>query len=416
MCASTPQASAMRRRADVRGIGEHLGQRDEAVHRLVVVDGEAAVAQRHAHVPHRVHRRLAGIERHRQRQDLEGRAHLVDAGGQPVDARRIVGFLRIVRIEVRLRHHRDDLAGVDVEDQAGRRLGLELLARLDELVAHRELHAQIEGEIDRALQAVAGEPGHVQRGEPLPVEPLLHAGDALVVDVHQADLVRDDRAVRIDALVLGQEADAGNAEPVHFALLLRRDLALEPDEAALRRQTVAHFLGVEVGQRRGEQFDRLVDVDQLARLGEQRRRLDVGGEDFAAAVEDVGPRGGDRVLADGAAAAVALAHIGEHHELGADDAIDAGEEHDGEAEPRLGLDIAVDVAAVEQRADEALPAGFAKLRRVRHAVTVWPAPAPVRCRWSPARRRAWRRSDRRPAAASPADAAAGGRAYRTAST
>ncbi len=81
-------------------------------------------------------------------------------------------------------------------------------------------------------------------------------------------------------------------------LLLRRDLALEPDEAALRRQPLAHFLGVEVGQRRGEQLDRLVDVDQLARLGEQRRRLDVGGEDLAVAVEDVGPRGGDGVLAD----------------------------------------------------------------------------------------------------------------------
>ena len=58
---------------------------------------------------------------------------------------------------------------------------------------------------------------------------------------------------------------------------------------------------------RGEQFDRLVDVDQLARLGEQRRRLHVGGEDHAVAVENVGPRGGDGVLADAAAAAVAVA-------------------------------------------------------------------------------------------------------------
>ena len=95
---------------------------------------------------------------------------------------------------------------------------------------------------------------------------------------------------------------------------LRRDLALEPDEAALRRQPLAHFGGVEVGQHRGQQFDRLVDVDELARLGEQRRRLDVGREDLAVAVEDVGPRGRDRVLADAAAAAMAVATVGEHHQ------------------------------------------------------------------------------------------------------
>ena len=77
-------------------------------------------------------------------------------------------------------------------------------------------------------------------------------------------------------------------------------------------EPVARFLAVEIGHHRGEQFLRLVDVDQLARLGEQRRRLHVGGEDLAVAVEDVGPRGGDRVLADAAAGAVAVAVLGEH--------------------------------------------------------------------------------------------------------
>ena len=104
-------------------------------------------------------------------------------------------------------------------------------------------------------------------------------------------------AVRIDALVLGEEADAGNAEPVNLALLLGRDLALEPDEAALGGEPLAQFLGVEIGQLGGELLFRVVDVDQLARLGEQRRRLHVGGEDGAVAVDDVGPGGGDRVLA-----------------------------------------------------------------------------------------------------------------------
>ncbi len=176
-------------------------------------------------------------------------------------------------------------------------LALIFFARGDELVAQRELHAQIEREIDRPLQLVGGKPRHVQRGEPLPIEPLLDAGDALVVDVHVADLVRDHRPVGIDALVLGQEADAGNAEPMDLLLLARRDLALEPDEAPLRRQALAHFVGVEIGQHRGEQFNRFVHVDDLARLGEQRRRLHVGGEDLPVAVEDVGTRGSDGVCA-----------------------------------------------------------------------------------------------------------------------
>ena len=108
--------------------------------------------------------------------------------------------------------------------------------------------------------------------------------------------MRDLGAVRIDALVLGQEADARNAEPVDLLLLLRRDLALEPGEAALAvAEPLAHFLGVEIGHHGGEQLDRLVDVDEPLRLGEQRGRLHVGRQDLAVAIEDVGPRGRDRV-------------------------------------------------------------------------------------------------------------------------
>ncbi len=43
---------------------------------------------------------------------------------------------------------------------------------------------------------------------------------ALVVDIDVTEEMRDLRSVGIDALVLGQEADARNAEPVHLGLLL----------------------------------------------------------------------------------------------------------------------------------------------------------------------------------------------------
>ena len=209
---------------------------------------ELAVVQRAARIPHRVEVVLAGIQRHRQRERLEGRSHFVDAGGQAVDTIGVVRFLRIVRIEIRHRHHRHDLAGPDVGDEAGGGLGLELLLGLQQFVAQRVLDAQVDRQLHRLLQPVGGEAGAMQIGQTVAVQPLLHAGDALVVDVDQADQMRDFGAGRIDALVLAQEADAGNAETVNVLLLLRRDFALQPDEALARRQAVAHFAGVEVGQ------------------------------------------------------------------------------------------------------------------------------------------------------------------------
>ena len=194
-------------------------------------------------------------------------------------------------------------------------------------------------------------PARCSAASPLAVEPLLDAGDALVVDVDVADHVRDLGAVRIDALVLGEEADAGQAEPVDLLLLLRRDLALEPDEAALAttsrsRTSVASRSGSTAVSSSTASSTSMM----LARLGEQRRRAHVGREDLAVAVEDVGPRGRDRVLADGCGARRGRRHRREHHEPHGDDAIDDGESDDGEADARARLDVAVDVAAVEQRA------------------------------------------------------------------
>ena len=74
------------------------------------------------------------------------------------------------------------------------------------------LDAQVDGEFDRLLQTVGGKAGAMQIGETVGVEPLLDAGNALVVDIDEADQMRDCGAARIDALVLAQEADAGNAE------------------------------------------------------------------------------------------------------------------------------------------------------------------------------------------------------------
>ncbi len=198
----------------------------------------------------------------------------------------------------------------------------------------------------------------MQIGKTVIVEPFLHAGDALVVDVDEADQVRDFVAGRIDALVLAQEADAGNAEAVNLQLLLRRDFTLQPDEAFLRRQALAHFAGVEIRQRRGQELDRLVLVDDAARLAEQAWRLDVGGQHLAVAVDNVGPCGRDRILRRGTARAVAVGADRKHHKPPADDRIDRrkGDHRESDAGTRLGG--AVDIAAVKQAADQPLPPRF----------------------------------------------------------
>ena len=134
--------------------------------------------------------------------------------------------------------------------------------------------------------------------------------------------------------------------------LLRRDLAPQPDEAAPHGQALAHFRGVEVGDHGGQQFDRLVLVDDPVRLAEQRGRAHVGRQDFAVAVEDVGPRGRHRV---GRIGAPHRGVVGRriHHQPAGDDRIADAERDDGEPDARLRLGRAVDVAAVEQRAQRA---------------------------------------------------------------
>ena len=234
--------------SDVRREGEDFRPGQHAVLRVIVADVEFSVAQRGACIERGVEVELAAVEPHRECQRLEGRAQFEHTGGEPVNARRVARFPRIVRIEIRHRHHRDDFAGAHVGDQSGRGLGLELVARGQQLVAHRVLDPQIDCELYRLLQPVGREPGGVERREPIAVDPFLHSGDALIIDIHQADQMRDLGAVGINALVLVEKADARNAEPINILLLLRRDLALEPGKAALLvAEAIAHVLGVEVG-------------------------------------------------------------------------------------------------------------------------------------------------------------------------
>ena len=155
----------------------------------------------------------------------------------------------MVRIEIRQRGEGDDLPRIDVHDGGRSGLRLEFFDALGEFVANRMGHLEVEGEGDglqilgRQVEAEA-----VEGGEALSVDIFLDAGDALVVDVGEAENMGGDRAVRVDAPVLRQEADAGQAETEDFVLFLRRDVALDPDETLARAEPLAQLLRIEVRQ------------------------------------------------------------------------------------------------------------------------------------------------------------------------
>ena len=141
----------------------------------------------------------------------------------------------------------------------------------------------------------------------------------------------------------------GMPEPMDLLALLRRDLALEPDEAALASEPLAQLGGVEVGQRRGEQLD--ASSTSMMRCGSANSE---GVRTSVARTSPLRSRISGRAVADGvrrcrAPRQVAVRRGREHDQPGGDDAIDRSEKmRIGQADARPRFGGAIDVAAVEQ--------------------------------------------------------------------
>src|SRR5260370_355449 len=225
----------------------------------------------------------------------------------------------------------------------------------------------MDAEADRLLLAVDAETGAVQIGKTAVVDPFLDTGVALIVDIDVTNNVREFVAVRIDAFVLGQESDARNAEAVHFTLLGRRDVPLEPGKTTLRSEPLAHFATIEVRQHARQELSCLVGIDDAAWLREQRWGLEVGCENFAVAVEDIGPRRRNRIGRSAAAYHVGIGRGRIEHEATRDNGIDKDESEKSEAETRVCLAGAIDATAVKQRLHyppgPASPCGRGRLAR-----------------------------------------------------
>ena len=91
------------------------------------------------------------------------------------------------------------------------------------------------------------------------LEAQLEAGEATVVRARVAEHVRSDAALRIDAPLFLQEADAGQAAPLERLRLLRICLPLDVDEALrLVEQLRVEHIGIDAQRLRGCQRNRRV--------------------------------------------------------------------------------------------------------------------------------------------------------------
>ena len=182
-----------------------------------------------------------------------------------------------------------DLAGAGLEHEGGGRRGR--VARRGQLqffgepVLHADVERQAQGRGRHAPRPLHGlHPSRV-------VEQALDAGLPLVVGVDGADEVAGERAQRIGALELGAEGEAGEAQIVHALGHPRGEPARHPDEApAAVGERLAQLGFVEAGKGGGELLDDLVEVEDQVRVGVERIDGDVGREQAAVAIDDVGPR------------------------------------------------------------------------------------------------------------------------------
>ena len=175
----------------------------------------------------------AAVERDRGIEDLEDRAHLVEPERGAVEAR-VVARLRPAR--------------------AGSKSGSETRDSTSPVFRSRMMPAPpmpLKSAIARfssscrmcctrtSIESCSGRSPPCSRSSNDALDP----GKAAAIDVGVADQVRGEVALRIDPLGLGLEIDAGQAEAIDRLLLARRQVALQPHEAAL---------GVELGGGRGD--------------------------------------------------------------------------------------------------------------------------------------------------------------------
>src|SRR5262249_33653642 len=252
---------------------------------VIIRNRKATDVDRMARIVGARDRRGSVVERHCDGKNLEDRAKFINAERVPIEhpIRQGKGGMfgvrntRMVRIEIRQRHHRQDFAGVDVHDQSGSALRGEIIDDPLQLLTKDVLDAEVERQLERFPTV----PKRV-------VQTTFDSGKARVVDAGVADDMRRQRPVWIDAALFVLELQGRKPELVYLVLFARRQMALYIDEALSRGQLGVDLRALEAGKGL-HQFPRGISgVVDLFRVGIDGRAVERGGQQLAIAIDNVG--------------------------------------------------------------------------------------------------------------------------------
>ena len=217
--------------------------------RIRVVDHVVADRHRPRHRQPGPERDRPLLDRGRRGDDLVGGARFVGVGDGAVAERRARRVRERVRVEPRVAHHRQDLACPGVHHDHGAPAGALLLHRLLE----RRLRLELEVAVDRRDDRGSGDrrkllvdPAHdrlarkaelvrllPRRARQHVLVPELEPGQTDAIGAHEPEHLGRERTRGVGAPRGGQQADAGEVEPLDPVGGIATQLPGEVDERAV---------------------------------------------------------------------------------------------------------------------------------------------------------------------------------------
>jgi len=304
------------------------------VHRdLAVVEFLGAII----HLSHRLHD--ARVHRHRDGERLEGRSQLVHPKRRAVEARFGGSLAGDIGIETGQRSHRQHFAGVNVHHHARRADRRKLGHRGIELMLERLLDLARDRQSERL-------PARCRVGQSL-VERPLDSGGAMAVDVGEAQHMRGQAGLRIEAVGGPLQCHARLAQRIDRLDQLRRSAAAQVEKGFARADhgEIARLVLFGHQLRQVARQFQLV-ADDLRWVERDAPHVDRACQRLAVTIDDIAARRDQR--ADHPAPARMIAERGQPqqaaHDQRDDHAIDDQAEHQPLVENRENLPTLSDQA------------------------------------------------------------------------
>ena len=221
-------------------------------------------------------------------QHLESGAHFIKTKRGAVEPRVIDDLCEMVRVVIRERDHRDDLAGGDVEHHPGPADGFEDLHLPGNFTGDNSLHAGVKGKLD----VLAGGKSGIKR--------FFQSCQTVIVLVDLAEDMRGKLAAGVAAELAVAKVYPGDAKAEDLGMARRCQLVVKLDVAGLFRQKAVQGGFVMTRQKRGEGACRRPRVHDFRRVGMQHGDRQVGRQKSSVAIEDLAALGARHIDPGGA--------------------------------------------------------------------------------------------------------------------